>query len=141
MRTWSITDLAEEYGVTLRTLRHYEEVGLLSPERRGTQRVFHNRDRIRLELILRGKRLGFSLEEIARIVNMYDEQPGEAGQLEYLLDQIAVRRAELEQRRRDIEETLAELDAVEQRCREDLSALTSGPPGAGAGVRRAGDGW
>jgi DNA-binding transcriptional MerR regulator len=122
-QSWSITELAEEHDVTLRTIRHYEDVGLLSPERRGTVRVFRNRDRIRLALILRGKRLGFSLDEIATIVNMYDEQPGEAGQLEYLLDQIAVRREELEQRRRDIEQTLTELDTVEQRCREDLARL------------------
>ena len=121
--TWSITELADEHDVTLRTLRHYEDIGLLSPERRGTTRVFHNRDRIRLALILRGRRLGFSLDEIATIVNMYDEQPGEAGQLEYLLDQIGVRRAELAQRRRDIEETLHDLDQVEQRCRDDLEAL------------------
>ena len=77
--TWSITELAEEHDVTLRTLRHYEDVGLLSPERRGTRRVFHQRDRIRLRLILRGKRLGFTLPEIATIVDMYDDQPGEAG--------------------------------------------------------------
>lgn len=121
--TWTIADLAEEYDVTLRTIRHYEEVGLLSPERRGTTRVFRPRDRVRLELVLRGRRLGFSLDEIARIVNMYDEQPGEAGQLEYLIEQIRGRRAELEQRRRDIEETLAELDEVERRCHEDLGRL------------------
>src|SRR3954462_481343 len=113
--TWSITELAQEHDVTLRTLRHYEDIGLLSPERRGTTRVFHNRDRIRVELILRGRRLGFSLDEIATIVNMYDEQPGESGQLQYLLQQIDVRRAELAQRRRDIEETLVDLDRVEQR--------------------------
>jgi DNA-binding transcriptional MerR regulator len=126
---WTIGDLAEEYGVTLRTLRHYEELGLLFPERVGTSRVYHQRDRIRLELILRGKRLGFSLGEIAVIVNMYDQPPGEAGQLEYLLDQCAVRRQELEQRRRDLDETLRELDQVEQRCRDDLRALreASGP--------------
>ncbi len=121
--TWTISALAEEYGVTLRTLRHYEDIGLLSPERRGTTRVFRNRDRIRVALILRGRRLGFSLDEIAVIVNMYDEQPGEAGQLQYLLDQIDVRRAELDQRRRDIEETLVELEQVETRCREDLARL------------------
>jgi DNA-binding transcriptional MerR regulator len=120
---WRISDLAEEYGVTLRTLRHYEELGLLSPERVGSARVYHQRDRIRLELILRGKRLGFSLGEIAVIVNMYDQPPGEAGQLEYLLDQCSVRRDELEQRRRDIDATLRELDDVEQRCREELQAL------------------
>ncbi len=123
-RTWTITELADEHGVTLRTLRHYEDVGLLHPERRGTARVFHQRDRVRLQLILRGKRLGFTLPEIATIVNMYDEQPGEAGQLQYLLDQIDVRRAELAQRRRDLDETLAELAEVEQRCREDLAGLS-----------------
>lgn len=123
MRTWSITDLAEEYGVTLRTIRFYEDRGLLTPERRGTTRIFHPRDRVRLGLILRGRRLGFSLGEIATIVDMYDAEPGEAGQLRYLLEQIDVRRTELEQRRKDIEETLAELDEVERRCREDLEAL------------------
>jgi DNA-binding transcriptional MerR regulator len=122
-RTWTITQLAEEHDVTLRTLRHYEDVGLLSPERRGTTRVFHQRDRIRLRLILRGKRLGFTLPEIATIVDMYDDQPGEAGQLRYLLDQIEVRRAELAQRRRDIDDTLDELAEVEARCRDDLARL------------------
>ena len=121
--TWTITELAQEFEVTPRTIRHYEDVGLLSPERRGTSRVFRVRDRVRLALVLRGRRLGFSLDQISTIVNMYDEQPGEAGQLRYLIEQIAVRRAELEQRRRDIEETLAELDAVEQRCHEDLAKL------------------
>ncbi|MGZ4580216.1 MAG: MerR family transcriptional regulator [Nocardioidaceae bacterium] len=121
--TWSITDLARDYDVTLRTIRHYEEIGLLAPERRGTARVFHNRDRIRLALILRGRRVGFSLDEIATIVNMYDEQPGEAGQLHYLLEQIDGRREDLLQRRRDIDETLRDLDHVEARCHEDLAAL------------------
>ena len=121
--TWTISQLAEEFGVTLRTIRHYEDVGLLSPARRGTQRVYDTRQRIRLQLVLRGKRLGFSLPEISTIVNMYDEQPGEAGQLRYLLDRIEVRRADLEQRRRDIDDTLSELDEVAARCREDLAAL------------------
>ena len=120
---WTISQLAEEFGVTLRTIRHYEDVGLLSPARRGTIRVFDTRQRIRLQLVLRGKRLGFSLPEIATIVNMYDDQPGEAGQLQYLLDQIEVRRVELEQMRRDIDQTMAELAHVERRCREDLAAL------------------
>jgi DNA-binding transcriptional MerR regulator len=123
MPTWSITDLAEEFGVTLRTIRFYEDKGLLTPERRGTTRVFHPRDRVRLGLVLRGRRLGFSLDEIATIVDMYDAEPGEAGQLRYLLEQIDVRRTELEQRRKDIEETLAELDEVERRCRADLRRL------------------
>jgi DNA-binding transcriptional MerR regulator len=132
-RTWTITELADEFGVTLRTLRFYEEHGLITPERRGTQRIFHAGDRVRLELVLRGKRLGFPLEEIKKIVGMYDSEPGEAGQLAYLLDQVAVRRTELEQRRADIERTLVELDDLERRCRDDLARL--GSPAAEGGVR------
>ncbi|MDX6295158.1 MAG: hypothetical protein QOH50_4233 [Kribbellaceae bacterium] len=124
-RTWSIAELAAAYGVTLRTIRFYEDKGLLTPERRGTARVYHPRDKVRLGLILRGKRLGFSLDEISTIVDMYDAEPGEEGQLVYLLDQIGSRQAELEQRRRDIDETLRELAEVERRCRADLKALRS----------------
>ena len=123
LETWSIAQLAAEYDVTLRTIRFYEDRGLLTPERRGTVRVYHPRDRVRLGLILRGKRLGFSLDEIATIVDMYDAEPGEEGQLVYLLNQIGTRRAELEQRRRDIDETLRELAEVEDRCHTDLRAL------------------
>jgi len=123
VRTWTIAEIAAEFGVTHRTVRFYEDSGLISPERRGTQRIFHPRDRVRLELVLRGKRLGFDLGQIRRIVDMYDQEPGEAGQLRYLLDQIADRRADLEQRRRDIEITLAELDDVDRRCRATLTAL------------------
>ena len=122
--TWTIAQIAGEFDVTHRTVRHYEELGLISPERRGTQRVYRRRERTRLNLILRGKRLGFPLEEIRKIVDMYDDQPGEAGQLTYLLDQIGERRLELERRRKDIEDSLAELDDLERRCHEDLSRLT-----------------
>src|SRR5919202_1581096 len=115
-QTWSIAELAAEYDVTLRTIRFYEDRGLLSPERRGTVRIYHPRDKVRLGLILRGKRLGFSLDQIATIVDMYDAEPGEEGQLVYLLDQITHRRAELEQRRQDIDETLKELSEVQSRC-------------------------
>ncbi|HWC23374.1 MAG TPA: MerR family DNA-binding transcriptional regulator [Flexivirga sp.] len=121
--TWTIADLADEFAVTHRTIRHYEELGLISPERRGTVRIFHRRDRTRLALILRGKRIGFPLDEIRTIIDMYDETPGEAGQLAYLLEQIAARRADLEQRRADIEQTLRDLRQVEARCRSDLRAL------------------
>lgn len=121
--SWTIAQMAEEFGVTHRALRHYEHVGLLSPLREGQRRIYHRRERIRLALILRGRRLGFSLEEIATIINMYDEQPGEQGQLTYLLDQIGDRRADLEQRRRDIDDSLRELAELEKRCQEDLSRL------------------
>jgi DNA-binding transcriptional MerR regulator len=132
-RTWTIAELAREFGVTARTLRFYEEHGLLEPERRGMQRVFHSGDRVRLELVLRGKRLGFPLDEIKKIVGMYDADTGETGQLTYLLDQITVRRSELEQRRSDIERTLAELADLERRCRDDLVRL--GSAAADQGVR------
>ncbi|UER53716.1 MerR family DNA-binding transcriptional regulator [Kineosporiaceae bacterium SCSIO 59966] len=122
-REWTIAQVAEEFGVTHRTIRYYEDQGLISPERRGTQRVFHPRDRVRLALVLRGKRIGLDLEKIRRIVDMYDESPGEVGQLRYLLAEVAERRAELEQRRADIEQTLAELDDLETRCRADLAEL------------------
>ena len=126
--TWTIAELAGEHAVTLRTLRHYEQLGLLAPDRVGTSRVYRQRDRTRLRLILRGRRLGFSLPEIRTIVNMYDEQPGEAGQLRYLLDQIEVRRADLERLRGDIDDTVAELDVVARRCHEDLAVLEHDRP-------------
>lgn len=123
MRTWTIAELAEEYGVTLRTIRYYEEHGLLIPERSGPRRIYHNRDRVRLGLILRGRRIGFPIDEIKKILDMYDAEPGEVGQLRYLLDQIQARRDDLEQRRKDIDQTLAELDDIEERCRADLTRL------------------
>jgi DNA-binding transcriptional MerR regulator len=122
-RTWTIAEIADEFGVSHRTVRYYEDKGLVTPERRGTARVFHPRDHVRLALILRGKRLGFPLDEIRRIVDMYDEQPGETGQLSYLLSQIGDRRAQLEERRRDVEAALAELDELERRCHDDLRRL------------------
>jgi DNA-binding transcriptional MerR regulator len=136
VRTWSIAELAEEFGVTHRTIRFYEDRGLLTPERVGLRRVYHARDRVRLALVLRGKRLGFDLGEIARIVDMYDQEPGEEGQLRYLLEQIERRRAELEQRRQDIEDTLTELDEVERRCREALTPSDAGLEQPSAGARR-----
>ncbi|MDP9221871.1 MAG: MerR family DNA-binding transcriptional regulator [Actinomycetota bacterium] len=122
----TIAEIAEEYGVTHRTVRFYEDRGLINPERRGTRRIYHPRDRVRLGLILRGKRLGFTLEEITRIVDMYDDQPGEAGQLTYLLAQIEDRRADLEQRRQDVLAAIDELDELERRCRDDLARLRPG---------------
>src|SRR3954467_2909413 len=122
-RTWTIAEVAEQFGVTHRTVRHYEDLGLISPERRGTTRVYHRRDRTRLNLILRGKRLGFPLEQIRTIIDLYDRPRGRASQLEYVLGQIDERRADLEQRRRDLEDALAELGEFEASCRADLARL------------------
>ncbi|HET7399750.1 MAG TPA: MerR family DNA-binding transcriptional regulator [Intrasporangium sp.] len=121
--TWTIAQVAQEFGVTHRTVRHYEELGLISPERRGTQRVFRPRDRTRLGLILRGKRLGFPLEEIRTIIDLFDAPRGRRAQLEYVLGQIDERRADLERRRRDLDDAIAELGDFERRCRADLERL------------------
>jgi DNA-binding transcriptional MerR regulator len=121
--TWTIREIADDFGVTHRTVRHYEDLGLIAPERRGTTRVYRRRDRTRLALILRGKRLGFPLEEIRTIIDLYDRPRGKASQLEYVLSQIDDRRADLEQRRRDLDDALLELDRFEERCRQDLERL------------------
>ena len=97
---------------------------ILSPARRGQTRVYSQRDRTRLKLILRGKRLGFSLQEVAEIIRLYDEAPGEVGQLNHFLRKIEERRAQLEQQREDIEVTLDELKIVEKNCRERLRSLS-----------------
>jgi DNA-binding transcriptional MerR regulator len=125
-RTWTISELAAEFDTTLRTIRFYEDEGLLNPERVGTTRVFHDRDRVRLQLILRGKRLGFTLAEVAHVLGLYDETPGERGQLEFLIADIGKRRSALLEKRRDLDEALAEMAALEERCRADLEGLLQG---------------
>ena len=120
---FSITDLSREFDVTTRTIRFYEDEGLLAPARRGQTRIYGARDRVRLRLILRGKRLGFSLSEIKEIFDLYDREPGEAGQLRHFLAKIEDRRRQLQQQREDIDVTLDELGTVEARCSERLAEL------------------
>jgi DNA-binding transcriptional MerR regulator len=136
--TWTIAEVAREFGITHRTVRHYEELNLISPERRGTARVYHRRERTRLNLILRGRRLGFPLEEIATIINLYDEPRGQASQLSYVLDQIHDRRVDLERRQRDIQDALTELGEFESRARSELGKLRESASGlpADAEIRR-----
>jgi len=122
--TFSISDLAREFDVTTRTIRFYEDQGLIAPARQGQVRIYSARDRTRLKLILRGKRLGFSLGEIGEIIRLYDEAPGEVGQLQHFLDKIRERRASLEQQREDIEVTLEELAEVERNCQQRLTELS-----------------
>lgn len=122
-RYFTITQLTREFEVTTRTIRFYEAEGMLSPFRRGRQRLFDQRERTRLKLILRGRRLGLALADIREIIDMYDAEPGERGQLSYLVERIAQRRAELLQKQRDIEVTLEELAEVEARCVERLDQL------------------
>ncbi len=124
--THTITDLAREFDITTRTIRFYEDQGLIAPHRQGQARIYHARDRVRLKLILRGKRLGFSLKEIAEILDLYDADPSEVSQLRLFLDKIGERRALLMQQREDIDIILQELDAVERQCRERLMERRGG---------------
>lgn len=121
--SFTIADLAAEFGVTNRTVRFYEDEGLIAPERVGTRRIYSQRDRTRLRLIMRGKRLGFSIQEIREILDLYDMETGEVGQLNHFLEKIAERRDHLEQQRRDIAVILEELDRIEAGCIERLDAL------------------
>lgn len=121
--TYSISELAEEFKLTTRAIRFYEDRGLLNPSRRGRTRIYAGRDRIRLRLIQRGKRLGFSLDEISQILDMYEADSGEVGQLSFFLDRIQQRRQTLNQQRRDIDQTLADLDNIETQCRTRLRNL------------------
>ena len=111
--TWTIAEIADDFDITHRTVRHYEELGLLSPERRGTQRVYHRRDRTRLNLILRGKRLGFSLADIREFLDLYDADSTKRQQMEMTLGRTRARITELEQQLEDITITLAELRDME----------------------------
>ena len=119
---YGIGDLSREFGVTTRTIRFYEDQGLLSPTRNGQNRIYQPRDRIRLKLILRGKRLGFSLKEINKLIELYDAPDGEAGQLRSFIEKIRARRAELLAQKDDIEHVLDELDTLERRCADLLEA-------------------
>lgn len=121
--TYSIGDLAQEFGVTTRTIRFYEDKGLLNPRRDGLKRIYDQRDRVRLRLVLRGKRLGFSLDEIAGIIDMYDTEPGEAGQLEYMLRRLSEQRQTLLQQKQDLEQTLHELNQIEAQCLKQLASM------------------
>lgn len=123
--SYSIGELAREFDITTRTIRFYEDEGLLTPLRAGTRRLFGPRERTRLKLILRGKRLGFQLSEIAEIVNLYDQAPGEEGQLNLLLEKIAARRQELLVKKADIDESLEDLRVVAERCHGRLAELSN----------------
>ena len=120
-QTYSIRELAKEFGVTTRTIRHYEEQGLLNPRREGMNRVFSNRDRVRLKLSLRGKRLGFSLNEIRELFELYDLSKDEKKQLEEFLDKLEKRRVILEQQREDVEIMLNEISFFANQCRRLLA--------------------
>lgn len=115
-RTYGISELAREMEVTTRTIRFYEEQGLLAPQRRGQERIYSLRDGVTLKLILRGKRIGFSLIECKELIGMYDPACGNLKQLNSLLEKIAARRQKLGQQMLDIQLMQLELNTAEQRC-------------------------
>jgi DNA-binding transcriptional MerR regulator len=123
---YTITELTREFGTSTRTIRFYEDEGLIQPVRRGRTRLFRPSDRHLIKQIIRGRRLGFSIAEIRQIIQMYKEPPGEVGQLKLMIDRIKEKREELRQRRRDLEETMAELDQAEESCVERLAELGVG---------------
>ena len=124
--TYTISELARDFDVTTRTIRFYEDQGLLSPAREGTNRIFSSRDRVRLKLALRGKRLGFSLAEIRELFELYDVSRDERKQLEEFLSRLDRRRAHLEQQREDIEVMLNEINFFANQCRQLLKDKPGG---------------
>lgn len=139
--TYTIGDLAREFDITTRTIRFYEDEGLLSPIRIGSKRLYRRRDRTRLKLILRGKRLGFTLGEIRETFELYDQAHGESKQLRYYLSVLSEKYDQLLQQRRDLDETLAELTQSFEHCRQLLEQQErhkqqTDPPPA---VKSAGD--
>lgn len=124
--TFSIGQLAKDFDVTPRSIRFYEEQGLLAPTRVGQSRVYSKKDRVRLKLILRGKRLGFSLGETKTLFNLYDSNMNSKIQLQAMLEMTAQKRSVLNQQLEDIRMLMNEINDVESRCRDELEQLDKG---------------
>jgi DNA-binding transcriptional MerR regulator len=131
--TYTIGELAEEFGITSRALRLYEEEGLLNPRREGTRRIYNERNRVRLRLILRGKRLGWSLSEIRESFDLYDSSLGEEAQLLLMLDKLKKRRDSLMEQQKDIDSALQDLQRITADAEQALQELQSGQPRLGHG--------
>lgn len=120
MESYKISDLAKEFDITTRSIRFYEDEGLIQPERKGSMRIYNRRDKTRLKLILRGKRLGFSLAEIRELFELYDTQQGET-QLTEMLKIIDEKEALLQRQQEDIKSMLDDLKVARERCEQALS--------------------
>lgn len=119
-KTYTISELAQEFGVTTRTIRFYEEKGLVRPLRDGQKRLYTPADRVRIKLILRGKRIGMTLQESVDVIDMYEPQRNNTRQLHSLIGTVKERRASLLQQRKDIDDMLAGLDEVRELCERAL---------------------
>ncbi|MCG6241409.1 MerR family DNA-binding transcriptional regulator [Vibrio diabolicus] len=122
MNTFKISELAKEFDITTRSIRFYEDLGLLTPERKGNTRIYNGRDRIRLKLILRGKRLGFSLADIKELFELYDTDQS-TEQLNYMIRLIEEKKAALQQQANDIQAVMMELNAAQLRCQNTLRSM------------------
>lgn len=121
---YSIGELSKEFDITTRSIRFYEDQGLLTPTRKGQTRIYNQRDRVRLKLILRGKRLGFSLAETGRLFELYDADKSSAKQLSSMMELIAQKKNDLKQQLDDINAVLLELNDLEDNCQSILTKLT-----------------
>ena len=119
-QTYTISELAREFGVTTRTIRFYEEKGLVHPHREGQKRLYSPADRVRIKLILRGKRIGMTLQESADVIDMYDPHNNNSAQLHTLLNTVEERRAALERQKKDIDDLLGSLEEVKSLCEQAL---------------------
>jgi len=122
---YSISDLSKEFDITTRSIRFYEDQGLISPARKGQTRIYNQRDKVRLKLILRGKRLGFSLAETGRLFELYDVDKTSAKQLNSIMELIHNKKCDLKQQLEDINAVLIELNDLEDNCQETLKSLES----------------
>ena len=122
-KLYSISDLSQEFDVTTRAIRFYEDAGLLTPFRQGRNRYYTLRERTRLKLILRGKRLGFTLNEIGEMFRLYDSEPGELAQLHHIMDKINEKMSLLERQLVDIQIVQQELQEFRQQCQKRLAQM------------------
>ncbi|MCB1446348.1 MAG: MerR family DNA-binding transcriptional regulator [Rhizobiaceae bacterium] len=122
-KLYSITEMTREFDISTRTLRFYEDEGLIHPERRGRTRLYRPADRHLIAQILRGRRIGFTIAEIREIVQVYNEPPGEVGQLKLLMKKVEEKRDSLRQKRKDIDETIDELDSIEEACLNRMAEI------------------
>jgi len=120
-KTYTISDLAKEFGVTTRTIRFYEEKGLVTPLREGQKRLYSPADRVRIKLILRGKRIGMTLQECVDFIDMYDPGHNNDDQLNSLIDDVKHRREKLQQQKKDIDDMLSGLEEVQALCEAALA--------------------
>jgi len=120
---YSISDLSKEFDITTRSIRFYEDQGLITPARKGQTRIYNQRDKVRLKLILRGKRLGFSLAETGRLFELYDVDKTSAKQLSSIMSLISDKKKDLKQQLEDINAVLIELNDLEDNCKNILDKL------------------